>query len=173
MTLDMADSDVFGASPERLACVLGLGDSTERVWSPEDLAAIFAHQMRAPVSVDLGAMSPGLAGKLRTLSEATCLLLKSFADLFQHSQPPLELLKLVKEFAKLNRDKPDSLLPNEIATALYYLSIAAALVRLGQSISALPKPELRRGFVWLLAQPWLSGPQRELAEEAQRKLTTG
>lgn len=172
MKVDMADSDVFRASPQRLANVMGLRDDTHRLWTAEELSAIFEHQMRAPVSVDLGAMEPHLAAKLRMLADATGLLLKSFADLFQHPQPPIELLKLVKDFAKLNRDRTESLLPNEVATALYYLSIAAGLVRLGHRITALPNTELRRGFAWMLAQPWISGPQRELVEEAQRKLSS-
>jgi hypothetical protein len=168
--MEMPDSDVFRASPERLAAVLGLGDSAQRVWGPEELGAVFEHQMRAPVSVDLGAMDARVSAKLRMLTDAQGLMLKSFADLFEHPHPPLELLRSVKDFGKLNRDQPESLLPNEVAAALYYLSIAAALARLGERISSLSDSELRQGFDWTLAQPWISGARRKLVEDAQRRL---
>lgn len=53
----------------------------------------------------------------------------SFGDLLSHPNPPEELLKATKDFAKTCRLGPHKTLPPEIASALYYASIAAALVR--------------------------------------------
>ena len=79
------------------------------------------------------------------MSEAQGLLLKSFADLFHHPAPVIELLELAKDFAKANMDHPESGLPGEIAATLYYTSIAAALVRLDARISQLADADLQRG----------------------------
>ncbi len=89
--------------------------------------------MSAPILVDLGGYDPATAVRLKNLSDAQSLLLKSFLDLFHHPVPPMELLTLTKDFAKANMDHPDSSLPNEVAAALYYTSIAAALVRLDEA----------------------------------------
>jgi hypothetical protein len=171
----MSDSvtGLLKASPGQVATVKGLGNEPARVWHPDELAAVFRHQIAAPVSVDLGSLDPGIRGKLKTLTEASGLLLKSFRDLFQHPAPPLELLRLVKEFAKLNREQRESLLPSDLATVLYYLSIAAALVRWGERISALTDDELRRGFAWTLSQDWIDEAARELVVSARGKLPGG
>jgi hypothetical protein len=168
-----SDNGLERARPEALASLLALGDDTERVWRPEELAAVFRHQMAAPVSVDLGSLDPGVSGKLKTLTDASGLLLKSFRDLFQHPAPPPELLCLVKEFAKLNRDQPGSCLPPDVAGVLYYLSIAAALARRNQRISALSDEELQRGFTWALNLTWIDEPARELLGSASARLRSG
>src|SRR5208283_1295936 len=124
---DSAES-VFQRQPKSLAALLEASGEQARLWRPEELGAIFRHQMSAPVLVDLGGCDPGTAARLKRLSEAQCLLLKSFADLFHHPAPPLELLEMTKDFAKANMDQAQSSLPNEVAAALYYTSIAAALV---------------------------------------------
>ena len=104
------------------------------------------------------------------MTEASGLLLKSFQDLFQHPQPPVELLQLVKDFAKICRAHPQGLLPHEVATVLYYLSIAAGIVRLQQRISTLPDERLQRGFDWAMAQGWVDAPARELLTQAKKNL---
>ena len=148
------------------------GEAHARLWRPDELGAIFRHQMSAPVLVDLGGFDPGTASRLKSLSDAQCLLLKSFADLFHHPAPPRELLELTKNFAKANLDHPESALPNEVAAALYYTSIAAALVRLGVRITQLPDAELRRGLLLTKDQAWLDDRTRELLTDAAQKLSS-
>jgi hypothetical protein len=159
--------------PKSLAALLAAGTERVRLWRPEELTAIFRHQMSAPILVDLGSFDPGTAVRLKTLSEAQSLLLKSFSDLFHHPVPPVELLSLTKDFAKANMDHPDSSLPQEIAAALYYTSIATAIVRLDARISQLKDAELIQGLLWTKEQPWVDGPTRELIEEALKKLAAG
>lgn len=163
----MTDSTdkVLKAIPDRLAKLLALG--THR---PEELAAIYQHQMEQPVSVNLRALGTKISGKVRAVAEVNDLLLRSFRDLFRHPQPPLELLGLVKEYAKLNRDQPESALPRDVATLLYYLSIAAALVRWGERISDLNDAELRKGLAWCRRQGWIDDSARELLASAAGKL---
>ena len=75
--------DVLKASPGQVAAVMELGHAPARVWRPEELAAVFRHQMTAAVSVDLGAFGPGAAARLKTLAQADNLLLRSFRDLMR------------------------------------------------------------------------------------------
>jgi hypothetical protein len=171
----MSDSDspasVFKSPAHTLAALLAAGEERAKLWRPEDLAAMFRHQMSAPILVDLGSFDVRTAARLTTLSQAQGLLLKSFSDLFQHPAPPVELLELVKNFAKANVDHPESGLPDEIASTLYYLSIASALVRLDARISQLSDADLQRGLRWTAGQAWLDEKTRDLLAQALLKLS--
>ena len=177
MCVVMSESDssaaVFKSRAKKLATLLATGEERVKLWCPDELAAIFRHQMSAPMLVDLGTFDPRTATRLRTLSEAQGLLLKSFADLFHHPAPLIELLELVKDFAKANLDHPESGLPGEIAAALYYASIAAALVRLDARISQLPDADLQRGLRWTMEQAWLDEKTKELLAKASEKVSGG
>ena len=163
---------VFKSRPQHLAALLAERAEHGRLWRTDELGAIFRHQMAAPVIVDLGGFDPATALRLKSLSEAQGLVLKSFAELFHHPAPPLELLQLTKDFAKLNLDHPESCLPPEIAAALYYVGIATALVRLDQRISQLSDADLRRGLSWVRDQTWVDADTRELLGRALAKLPT-
>jgi hypothetical protein len=165
-----SSSMVFKSHAKELAELMASGWENARLWRPEELAAIFRHQMSAPMLVDLGSFDAATAARLKTLSDGQSLLLKSFADLFHHATPPLELLQLVKNFAKANIDHPESGLPGEVASALYYASIASALVHQDTRISQLPDADLRRGFRWLEEQAWLDEKTKNLLAEAEKKL---
>ena len=164
--------DIHKANPELLSKMMDLGSASEQAWRPEELAAIFRHQMSAAVQFDLGALDPGLANRLNNLSSSQGLLLKSFADLFFHPHPPIELLRLTKQFAKAYRNHPDSPLPNEIATLLYFLSIVAALVRCGERITELDDDSLRKGIEWLTSQKWVDEKTQALLREGLEFLKT-
>lgn len=173
----MSDFDssaaVFKSRAKKLAELLASGEEHARLWHPDELAAIFRHQMSAPMLVDLGAFDTRTASRLRTVAEAQGLLLKSFSDLFHHPAPVVELLELVKDFAKANLDHPDSGVPGEVAAALYYTSIAAALVRLDTRITQLPDADLQRGLSRTLKQTWLDDKTRELLTRALDKISGG
>ena len=173
----MSESDastaVFKSRANKLAALMATGEERARLWRADELAAIFRHQMSAPVLVDLGTFDPRTATRLRILSEAQGLLLRSFDDLFHHPAPPIELLVLVKDFAKANLDHPESGLPGEIAAALYYTSIAAALVRLDARISHLPDADLQSGLRSTLEQAWLDEKTKGLLANALGKVSGG
>jgi hypothetical protein len=161
---------VFKSPAKELSELLAAGEEQSHLWRPDELAAIFKHQVSAPLLVDLGGFDPGTAAQLKLLSEAQGLLLKSFADLIHHPSPPLQLLELVKNFAKANADHPGGGLPAEVASALYYLSIAAGLVHLDTRISKLSDPDLARGLAWARAQVWLDERAGRLLAEALAKV---
>ena len=156
-----------------LARMMEVGADPRRLWRPEELGAILRHQMSAAVEFDLGTLERGRARKLRTLASAEGLLVRSFADLFDHPHPPLEFLEMTKQFAKASRHHPDSPLPKEVAAVLYFGSIVAAMLRLGRRITRLDDDALRRGLRWLAAQPWLDERSRALFNEGLEFLGTG
>ncbi|HEY1789343.1 MAG TPA: hypothetical protein VGJ73_14380 [Verrucomicrobiae bacterium] len=156
---------------QQLSALIASGEERGPLWRPDELAAIFRHQMSAPVLMDLGSFDPRTASQLKALTLAQGLLLSSFADLFNHANPPVQLLQLVKDFAKTNLDHPESGLPREITTTLYYASIAAALVRLDKRISQLSNEDLRRGLRLTQEQPWLDERTKSLLAEALKKIS--
>ena len=169
--MDECKRDISDSDPGLLAKMMGLDAEVARVWRPEELAAILRHQLSAPVEFDLPGLGPGAARKLKFLSSAQGLLVKSFADLFHHPHPPVDLLELTKQFAKAHIDRSDSALPREIALVLYYGSIAVALLRCGQRITELDDSSLCNGIKWAIGQPWVDESTRGLFLGAQECLS--
>jgi len=163
---------VFDTDRKQLATLLDLGPDSDRLWRDEELGAILRHQLTAPLQVDLINLERGLAVKVRTLAEAQGLVLKSFGDLLAHPNPPVELLKITKDFAKACRLSPHSPLPRDIASVLYFASIAAALVRCRRRITGLGNDALADGLNWVLTRSWLDAPLRTLIEESLQLLKT-
>jgi hypothetical protein len=162
---DMDPKQINDTDPARLAELLQISDGNDRLWRPEELGHILRHQLAAPVEFDLGALGRGPARRLRSLAGAQGLLLKSFGELLEHASPPVELLEMTKRFAKAHCHQPDSPVPREIATLLYYASIAAALVRCRKRISALDDAALRDGFAWSRQQAWVDERLLRLFDE--------
>jgi len=167
----MNDSSVqvLGADGEKLANLLDTGGHAAD-WRPEELGAVFRHQMTAPVQFDLAGFDPGFAARIRLLAGAQGLLVKSFRDLFLHSHPPVALLEAVKDFAKRAAISREAVLPKAIARMLYYLAITTALARCDKRITSLKDAEILRGLRWALAQAWLEGDMRTVLEDGVKRL---
>ena len=156
---------IFDTDRKQLAALLDLSPDAELLWRDDELGAILRHQLSAPLQVDLINLERGLAVKVRTLAEAQGLTLKSFGDLLAHPNPPIELLKITKDFAKACRLSAHGALPKDVASVLYFGSIAAALVRCRSRITGLSNDAIREGLRWVLARSWTDAPTRALAKE--------
>lgn len=165
-------NNIFDTDRKQLASLFELSPDSERLWRDEELGAILRHQLTAPMQVDLINLERGLALKVRNLADSLGLTLKSFGDLLAHPNPPIELLKITKDFAKACRLSPHSPMPHEIASVLYFTSIAAALVRCRRRITGLSNEALAEGFRWVLSRSWLDAPTRTLTEEGLQLLNT-
>jgi hypothetical protein len=148
------DRDLSKTSPSQLALLMGL-DETQSLWSEDDNAAMIRHLMDSPI--------PDIS--------SSCAAAQTFGHLFAAHHPDVEHLRRVKEFAKSCRSNPQSGLPEDIATVLYYAAIAAARLRCGHAISQLSVAELRDGINWALARNWLPDPIKHLFQAAARKLS--
>jgi hypothetical protein len=96
--------------------------------------------------------------------------LETFNDLLTHPSPPIPLLRMAKEFAKRADKTTVDPLPSEIALSLYFLVLAAALLRHQSSISTLTPCELHQGFAWTHDRPWLDQANKHLIATAAENL---
>jgi hypothetical protein len=149
--------------PQVLSTVLGFSDVHRREWDVEDLKAMLRHQLGVPLYLSLGTLSAEVSHELGKWSPEHRLM--TLGQLLQHDRPPLEVLKLIKRFAKMCRSDRDNPLQSEIVMLMYYVSIVTALVRLNQPISVLPPASLKRGLSWLSAQPWMDDEVHVLLNE--------
>jgi hypothetical protein len=153
---------VFETDSHHLAALLALDDDTKHLCRPEELGDVLCHQLNAPLDLDLGEMGEDAQAAIADCQHASERPLRTFGDLLSHPEPPLELLKRVKEFGKRHHRDPHSALPREIALFLYYASIVCALARCGKRITRLPDETLREGVEWFIGQPWISKASRAL-----------
>src|SRR5437773_10752285 len=142
-----AKTAVFKSSSPRLLSLINLDETAPDQWDPEDMAAMVQHQFSAPLHFDLSAAEEGkLAPKTRhqTLTEAAAARIKSFEDLLFHAKPPLQLLRLAKDFFKgrTRTQKKDST-EWQVAYLFYLLTILAARPH-DPKISTLTTTELLR-----------------------------
>jgi hypothetical protein len=158
------------SAPATLAPLMGLTDETAGQWKPEELAEILRHQLEAQLLFDLREVD-ATSGKTAIEREVDAGALHSFGDLFRHPKPPVELLRLTKEFAKSSDMRPASPLPSAVATLLYYAAVVAARIRCGERISQLTDDDLRQGVNWALEQAWIDSVMRKLFEEGRTFLS--
>ncbi len=160
---------VFFTRTEGLARLLAVDDTAAAVWAPAEMEAMWRHQLAAPIEADLYD-NQNLESKSRQSPEMQAFGEKSFHDLLHHPQPPLELLKLAKDFAKQILAHSEDPQLTEVARALYYASYAAALIRWQQPIGRMGNERLERGFEWSLKQPWLDSQTKKLIAAARDTL---
>ena len=142
---------------DRLSRLLESVNGSEGGWSEDELCQVWQHQLGSALESDLNEGETGT-------TEVSAAQIITFQDLFWHPSPPVEVLRLVKVFAKQHLEHPHSPLPKEIATGLYYLSIMTALVRTDHLISRLDNDALKQGCAWGLQQPWLDESTKELLQ---------
>lgn len=160
-------SSIETVAPGKLASFLDDDDDIgQRIWSEDELGAILKHQMSIPIAVDLSAQKKAVAQQLMALCSGNGMLLKSYEDLFDHENPPIELLQIIKDYAKTCLSAKNSPFPSEVASVLYYTTIAAAMARCRRRISSLTDEKLREGFEWVLARPWKNKSISRLMKQA-------
>jgi hypothetical protein len=153
--------------PPLMSTMLDLHDVHVHEWGPQELKEMLRHQLSVPMQMSLGTLSAEVAHQVK---EAQVDPLLTLEQLLSHPHPPVELLKLVKRFAKLCMRDRENPLPSEIVMLLYYVSIAASLVRLDQPISELTPASLGRGLTWLSTQEWVTDDVRLLLREGLSRL---
>jgi len=160
------------AAPEKLAALLSLEDDQLPTHRFGELAAIFDHQLSAPVDSALPLDTLGRSGSLSVLAGLSRCRCHTIGELLGHEAPPMPPLVQLKEFAKQASDKPNLGLPHPVAVTLYSLTIAVALVRRHRRISRLDDDGLYACFTWSIQQGWLPSEFRPLLVQAQAELQT-
>lgn len=163
--------DLQGTLPERLVELMGLGAHADHSWSDEELAAILQYQLARPLESDLGPLPKEVQEAMRQVEPLAPEGGQTFGFWLHHVHPPVELLKLIKQFAKSSHAVPLFGIPPQAALALYYLSIAVALVRWKKRLTSLSNDELKVGFDQLANAPWVDAASRAILEQAWLYLT--
>jgi hypothetical protein len=88
-----------------------------------------------------------------------------------HPAPPLELIGLMKDFARAGRD--DGSIPTEIGTVLYYAAIALGMIRHNARITKLDDDSLKKGIAWSAAQPWIDPELRQILAQGLEAIPRG
>lgn len=154
----MSQPDLDSCRAEQLATLLSSCDETLQVWTTDDLAAMLRHQLSLPPEADMATYASAVPHRATPATRRSHF--DSYLALFQAKDPPLELLRRVKDAAKAAVRDPDAPLPDDVATVIYFVAIAVALSALGQRITRLTDEGLRWGFQWSLNLPWLADPLR-------------
>jgi len=153
--------DLDHSHPSQLAEALSIDAALPDSWRPDELAAILRHQLQTALSVDLDVAD----GEPVSREAGT-----TFGELLLSPSPSLPCLQRVKRFVKACKSHPNSPLPKEIATALYFACIVAAEMRCGARITALEDAALISGLDWAIAQDWLDETLRNLLRDGLRRL---
>ena len=143
-------TSIHDVSPEGLARLLGGGDN--EAWGPEDLAAILRHQLTSPLALQQ--------------PEAESAGVGTYEALLTNERPPVDVLAACKDHARECRQDAECSLPPEVATVLYYACIAAGIVSGVRRITSLEDKDLKAGFLWGAAQPWVGEPIQSLLQAA-------
>ena len=179
MTMPEFDSSaaVFRSGAGQLLKIISLGEPTAQAWNGQDRSAMLRHQLSAPLAFDLAGLLTNAKqseNARSVLSDSASSGIKTFGDLFRHSQPPLAVLKLAKDFFKAKAGPGASRTPQQqVAYSLYLLSIVVARTRLIVSITQLSDQELLPGVDWALNQAWVDECARAHLSEARDLLGHG
>jgi hypothetical protein len=165
---DLTD-EVLNAEPVCLSRMLGLASGEKESWQPEELHDMLASQLVAELEFELDYGDPRLTAQFQSMSRAGEPAPRTLGELFRDPNPSTVRLVLAKDYAKAAQH-PSSGVPKDVALVLYYLSIAAGLVRRDKRITELSDVDLRRGFDWALKKSWLVEEARALLERGAQKL---
>ena len=172
----MTQPNIFDTDPARLAELFEIGNSTDQ-WSTEEMRDCFEDLLSMPFETAINQLPEQLASELRSRAAelriptiANEARISSFGELFESSNPPLELLTFAKDFGKAIHKHERTIWRPEIGTAVYCAAIGAAWVRSKKRISTLVDEYVVAGFAEALTWPWLTEEIRTLLDKAKESL---
>jgi hypothetical protein len=156
----------------QLSQILDLGGRADE-WKEEDLPSMLQHQFSAPLDCDLRSQEVAAdeaRTREKTLTGAASIRTETFRDLLTHPAPPLELLKLAKEFFKWRTQacKKDS--PEWRVAYLFYLLTLLAAGKHASRLSSLSPKALLTGAKWALEQSWIDPQTRQFIVAACERM---
>ena len=158
--LDLLSPEKIKTNAKAVRALLHETGRAGSVWTENDFGPLLSHQLRTLVQQEISCLLGGVEKELAGLPSLT------FGELFDQPAPPLNALKLVKDFAKRLEQHAREAYPPAVATTLYYAAIAAAECHVGASISSLSKKDRHKGYAWAATQPWMPDRLKRLFVEA-------
>jgi hypothetical protein len=163
--------DIRQSDPRRLAEIIDLDPSPQRIWREDEYGPIFQHQLS--VVLDLGesaAPAHELAAAPGPSPEASAPSTVATIGQVLFDRSTVAQLVAIKDFAKANASHPDSALPHDVAEGLYYLAIAVGMVRHDQRLTRLANPDLSAGLRWALSRPWMDARSCAVLQKALQEV---
>src|SRR4051794_8797949 len=98
--MSMPDGSHFDrADRARLGRAIELGAAdAQHAWTADEIAAIYRHELNAPLQVELSALDESVAAQVGQIALWSGLTSQTIGALLHHPQPPVELLVLLKDF---------------------------------------------------------------------------
>lgn len=157
-----------GSNPKNLAGLVSLAGDQPEVWTAAELESMWKHQLKAPLTFDLGTVSKNVQETITTATMTDPQPLDNFGDLLKHRRPPIELLQWMKDFAKTQSS--EGTIAPEIATTLYYTAIVIARLKNQRKITELDDATLQRGIGLVLEKPWLDPLTRQILSDGLKSV---
>ncbi len=157
--------------PQAVARLMAIEPDHDPVWDGMDAAYIYEHQLNSPLLPDLQMcetvhMRQIDCGVDQAVNEAGLTSKQTYADVIFASDVSLPLLQTIKELAKRWRNAEGVMYPRDVASGLYYVAVACALVKRNEAISSFDLATIREGLVWLQEQNWGHAPTDALVAAA-------
>lgn len=170
---DVAFRNLDESNASELASLLDTTATREGNWRDRDLGELQQDCLAMAVGSYLG--RPLIGGISPTFSADSpseyAAVSMSLGELFRVVDAPLGLLIAVKRHARRMTKPGGSDLPAEVHRCIYFVSIAAAMVRHGERISKSNSDMLMAAFDQLAAKPWIEPWLRRLLGEGVRCLS--
>ncbi len=128
--------------------------------SDQESGSILEHQIDATLAGDLACFFPDAQAVFAATQGMT------FRRLFLEKYPPVELLRLVKDLAKMLNQHSLSAYPEDVAAVLYIASVAAAETGARTCITSQPREKVEANYRWALARTWVPEDLKELFRKA-------
>lgn len=129
-------------------------------WTDKDYRGLLRHQLDAPLKDDLGALFADAADIVKKEKTTT------FGALLADASPSVDLLRMVRHFAKKMGARGDDIYPAALAKIIYFAAIAAAEIHAHARISRLSDTELAAGYRWASNQEWVDPTLKKLFEQS-------
>ena len=134
-------------------------------WSSNELRSILEHQLATPLRSEIGVFSQLAGFTLDRFKESIGNShLRTFGEVLHHPSPPVGMLRLIKDFAKLSLTSDDGV-PRDVARVLYVCAILRAR-SLGSDLTRLTRSGVEREARRCLAFAWLPESIRALLRVA-------
>ncbi|MBI1371341.1 MAG: hypothetical protein GC159_01075 [Phycisphaera sp.] len=150
---------------EALAILFGMQTDRSAGQGVEELAGALSGQLSMPLS-DLTRMMPWVTRDLRRARRTLKAEVETVADMLSLDSPPVELLRMLKSYAKLCYHDPAGVMDKEVALMLYYAAITVALIKHDEVITSLKRPRLIRSLNSRLNKAWIDPRLEELFHDA-------
>lgn len=170
MNIDCHKEDAREA--KALYTMLNVVGTSESNWLPSDLSDMLRQQLEVPLAIDLVPVVDHAEATISTLNHQISSPPANFGEALLSPSPSVEMLNLIKDFAKSLQADPANQIPVELLKVIYFASIIAARVHAGVAITRLTDTELANGCSWCLRRSWLTDPLQNLFEEGARRLSS-